>query len=134
MRKKKDMEMTLVELKKQDELQEEIERKNEYLEQLTIKSKKIGDKVKAMKKFEDFLEKVMNQNPDEFTELQSIVTRYDSLLEKNIELHKTQKSTTIALDRKTKELVQYQKDMETEMISINNKMSGQQQNLEFIDS
>ncbi len=126
--------MTLVELKKQDELQEEIERKNEYLEQLTIKSKKIGDKVKAMKKFEDFLEKVMNQNPDEFTELQSIVTRYDSLLEKNIELHKTQKSTTIALDRKTKELVQYQKDMETEMISINNKMSGQQQNLEFIDS
>ena len=89
MRKKKDMELTLVELKKQDELQEEIERKTEYLEQLKIKSNKIYSKVKGMKKFEDFLEKVMNQNPDEFTELQSIVTRYDSLLEKNIELHKT---------------------------------------------
>ena len=91
-----------------------------------MKSNKIYAKVKSMKKFEDFLEKVRDKNPDEVTELQDIVTRYDSLLEKNIELHKSQKQFTIDLDVKSKEIDQYQKDMETEMISINNKMSGQQ--------
>ena len=78
-----------------------------------------------MKKFDDFLEKVKDKNPDEFTELQDIVSRYNQLQDKNIELHQTQKSYTIELDKKTKELTQYQKEMETEVISINNKMSIQ---------
>ena len=76
MRKKKDMELTLQELNKQNQLQEEIEEKRDYLKLLQAKSNKISQKVRAMKKFDDFLEKVKDRNPDQFTELQDIVSRY----------------------------------------------------------
>ena len=41
------------------------------------KADKIEAKVQAMKKFENFLEKVKEQNPDEFAELIDIKSRYD---------------------------------------------------------
>ena len=69
MRKKKDLELTKQELDKQNLLHDEIVEKMQYLELLKAKSDKIAGKVKAMKKFEDFLEKVKENNQDQFTEL-----------------------------------------------------------------
>jgi hypothetical protein len=46
-----------------------------YLE----KSKKIEQKVKTMRKFEEFLENVRNQHSDDFDEIQAIVSRYKVL-------------------------------------------------------
>lgn len=71
------MELTKVEMNKCDQIVSEIEERNDYLEILKAKSNKISAKVKSMKKFDDFLEKVKDKNPDEFTELQDIVSRYN---------------------------------------------------------
>ena len=52
------------------------------------------------------------------------MSRYNQLQKKNEQLNATQTLYTEELDKKTKELTQYQKDMETKMISINNAMSN----------
>ena len=44
-----------------------------------------------MKKFEKFLEKVKDANPDEFSELIDILSRYKQLVAKNEELKLKQK-------------------------------------------
>lgn len=44
-----------------------------------------------MKKFEKFLEKVKDANPDEFSELIDILSRYKQLVAKNDELKMKQK-------------------------------------------
>ena len=87
-----------------------------------------------MKKFELFLEKVKDANQDEFGELQDILSRYNQLSNKNTELHNTQENFTVDLDKKSKELTSYIKDMDSEKMTINNRMSLQQQELESIDS
>ena len=43
-----------------------------------------------MKKFEKFLEKVKDANPDEFTDLVDIVSRYDQLVTNNVKLKEKQ--------------------------------------------
>lgn len=78
-----------------------------------------------MKKFDTFLERVREEHSDDFDEIQAIVNRYEVLEGNNKELHNTQKKLTQELDTKTKELTQYQKDMETEKITINNRISMQ---------
>lgn len=42
-----------------------------------------------MKKYDVYLETVKDNNPDEFTELQDIVSRHTQLETKNKELHDT---------------------------------------------
>jgi chromosome segregation ATPase len=86
-----------------------------------------------MKKYDEFLERVKDANQDEFAELQDILSRYKQLQGKNHELHATQAKYTTELDQKTKELTQFIKDMETEKITINNRMSKQQSDLEGIE-
>jgi len=122
MRKKKDMDLTGVELKKIEQLDDEIREKNEQLAIYKKKAEKIEGKVLLMKKFDTFLETVKDANQDEFGELIDIVSRYNQLKSKNEELHDTQERYTLELDKKTKELTSYIKDMETEKITINNRM------------
>lgn len=62
MRKKKDMELTGVEGKKIEQLDEEIREKNEQLYIYQAKAKRIEDKVKAMKQYDEFLEQVKDAN------------------------------------------------------------------------
>ena len=76
-----------------------------------------------MKKYDDFLETVKEANQDEFAELQDILSRYKQLEGKNKELHETQDKYTRELDLKTKDLSEFVKNMETEKITINNRMS-----------
>jgi hypothetical protein len=61
------------------------------LEQLTAKADKIERKMKAMKKFEMFLERVKENNPDEFQELHDILSRYQTLKASNERLQENQR-------------------------------------------
>jgi chromosome segregation ATPase len=133
MRKKKDMELTTVENQKIEKLEQEIQEKNEQLGVYQNKAGRIERKVHLMKKYDDFLERVKDNNQDEFAELQDILSRYKQLQGKNEELHETQDTYTTTLDHKTKELTQFRKDMETQMITINNRMSQQMGKLEHIE-
>lgn len=74
----------------------EIERKKEYLRILEEKSKRIEFKVRAMKKYELYLENVRDFNLDEYQELQDILSRYKTLKSSNIKL-----STNLAELEKT---------------------------------
>ena len=64
----------------------EIDEKYELLKYYKEKAEKIERKVESMRKFEKFLEKVKDANPDEFQELIDIHSRYEQLKEKNKEL------------------------------------------------
>ena len=86
MRKKKDQELTEQEKKKISQLDVEIDEKNELLKYYKEKAFKIERKVDSMRKFEKFLEKVKDANPDEFQELIDIHSRYVQLEDKNKEL------------------------------------------------
>ena len=70
------MDLTAVELKKIEQLDDEIREKNEQLAIYTKKADKIEKKVQQMKKFDTFLEVVKDANQDEFGELQDIISRY----------------------------------------------------------
>lgn len=78
-----------------------------------------------MKKFELFLEKVKDANPDEFSELIDILSRYKQLVSKNDELKLKQKEYADEHDQISKELSNFEKTMEMEQTLINNRMSKQ---------
>ena len=56
------------------------------LDELNEKSRRIDRKSAAMKKYEDFLKLVREQNSDDFTELSDIVNRFTTLNESNKKL------------------------------------------------
>jgi uncharacterized short protein YbdD (DUF466 family) len=50
------------------------------------KKNRIDLKVKAMKKYETYLESVRDRNPDEYQELSDILSRYQTLKRSNLNL------------------------------------------------
>lgn len=58
MRKKKDMELTAIENKKIEQLEDEIKEKTKQHAYIQSQAKRIEDKVNQFKKFESFLETV----------------------------------------------------------------------------
>jgi hypothetical protein len=76
-----------------------------------------------MKQYEQFLEKVKDSNPDEFSELIDILSRYKQLVSKNDELKLKQKEYADEHDHISHELSTFEKTMEMEQTLINNRMS-----------
>jgi hypothetical protein len=64
-------------------------------------AKKIETKVQYMQKFEAFLEKVKDQHPDEFQELNDILSRYQTLKHSNRRLQAQQDSLNKELEHYT---------------------------------
>jgi hypothetical protein len=126
MRKKKDVELTRGEERKIEEYNQSIADKLLLLKVYKTKAEKIESKVRSMKKFELFLEGVKDANPDEFSELQDILSRYKQLVSKNDELKLKQKEYADEHDSISRELSNYEKSMEMEQTLINNRMSNQQ--------
>jgi len=89
MRMRKDQDLGAQEERKIQQLEEEIHDKSQLYEMYLKKANQIERKVKNMKKFEAFLEKVKDGNQDEFSELADIFGRYKQLSNKNRELHET---------------------------------------------
>lgn len=131
---RKDSELTNQEKNKINTLKEDIEEKKAAHKFYQDEATKIENKVKKMKQFETFLDKVKDQNQDEFSELADILGRYQQLSRKNKELHETQDKYTAEIDKKTKDLTAYIKEMETKKITINNNMTQQQIRLEKVDN
>jgi len=133
MRRVKDEELAQTEKRKIDKLEEEIGEKKQQLEIYKTKSMKIEKKVESMKKFEKFLEKVKDANPDEFPELIDILSRHKQLIAKNQELKRKQKEYADEHEKISRQLTQYETQMEMKKTLINNKMSKQKEQLEQID-
>jgi hypothetical protein len=58
--------------------------------------------MKAMKKFEQFLERVKENNPDEFQELHDILSRYQTLKASNERLQENQRKFIEEVDHLNK--------------------------------
>jgi|LauGreDrversion4_2_1035121.scaffolds.fasta_scaffold45848_1 predicted esterase YcpF (UPF0227 family) len=76
MRRKKDAELYKIEEEKIKDKNEEVLRGIYQKDQLAAKAKQIEDRVKSMKQFEDFLEKVKEKHSDEFQEINDILQRH----------------------------------------------------------
>ena len=93
------------------------------MEAYQLKSAKIEAKVKEMKMYEDFLERVKEQNPDEFPELNDIVLRHSQLIEKQKELQETQTDYADRTEDLNNRLIAFEKEVKLDQLRINNNMA-----------
>ena len=100
---------------------------------MSAKADKIERKMKAMKKFEMFLERVKENNPDEFQELHDILSRYQTLKASNERLQENQRKFIEEVDHLNKQIAVYTKEMNTMKMTLNNKIATKQQRLEKIE-
>jgi hypothetical protein len=102
-------------IKQQNELliqkEKEIERKQKQLEILQQKSKRISLKREAIMKYERYLENVQQSNTDEFEDIGTILTRYNTLIDSNKNLQKKNHLLEEEAEKKKLEIVQYNADM-----------------------
>ena len=89
MRRKKDAELARIEKDKIDEKEAEKKVGEKVMVSLKTKADIIEKKVLLMQKFEGFLEKVKEQHPDEFQELNDIVSRFRTLEAANKKLQES---------------------------------------------
>ena len=102
----------------------EIGKKKEYQRILEEKSKRIELKVLAMKKYEAYLDNVRDCNPDEYQELQDILSRYKTLKSSNIKLSTNLSELEKNLDDLKNNVTKYEKDMKTEIMQLNNDIAN----------
>lgn len=100
---------------------------------LQKKDERIELKKKALSKYKDYLEMVREQNPDDFEEVDSIKSRYQTLVSENKKLD----NTIETLDNQLKEMkdnrIKYIKDKETGLVKLNNEISQKKTILEKIN-
>mmetsp|Transcript_39787 Transcript_39787/g.38345 ORF Transcript_39787/g.38345 Transcript_39787/m.38345 type:complete len:98 (-) Transcript_39787:382-675(-) len=87
---------------------------------LIEKAKRIELKVKAMKKYEKYLENVRDQNNDEYTDLSEILARYWTLKNANTNLIETRDKLNKDLEDLKNEVTAYEKTMKISIMSLNN--------------
>jgi chromosome segregation ATPase len=121
------------EMKKIDMLKKQIDKKKEQYEILLNKKNRIDLKVKAMKKYETYLESVRDRNPDEYQELNDILSRYQTLKRSNLTLTAKMQSLERELDDLKNAVTKYEKDMKTEIMQLNNEIAQLTQNFEKIE-
>ena len=86
-----------------------------------------------MKKYEAYLESVRDRNPDEYQELQDILSRYWTLKKSNNKLTENMKSLEKELEDLKNTVTKYEKDMNTEIMQLNNDIAQLQQRFESIE-
>ena len=86
-----------------------------------------------MKKYEAYLESVRDRNPDEYQELQDILSRYETLKRSNTSLTQNMKRLEKELEDLKNTVAKYEKDMNTEIMQLNNDIAQLQQRFESIE-
>ena len=76
-----------------------------------------------MKKYEAYLESVRDRNPDEYQELQDILSRYETLKRSNTSLTQNMKRLEKELEDLKNTVAKYEKDMNTEIMQLNNDIA-----------
>lgn len=133
MRRKKDMQLHEIEEEKIKEKEKESLRGKEIKASLNQKAKDIERKVERMQKFEAFLERVKEQHPDEFQELNDILSRYYTLQKANKKLSEAQEDLTKKLDNLQHQITEQTQKAITQKIKLNNDISQKQQDLEKLE-
>ena len=93
-----------------------IDKKKEQYQILLDKQNRINLKVRAMKKYEAYLESVRDRNPDEYQDLSDILSRYWTLKNSNTKLTAKMQSLEKELDELKNNVTKYEKDMKTDIM------------------
>ena len=88
------------------------------------KQARINLKVKAMKKYEAYLESVRDRNTDEYSELNDILARYATLKKSNMKLSDKMQQLETELEELKQTVANYEKDMKTQIMQLNNEIAG----------
>lgn len=110
--------------------QEELARRKEELESLRRQTHNISIKVKSMKTYERYLEQVKERNPDEYSELSDIKSRYETLKNSNSKRQKEIQSDYEALKTSKNNFVN---STNIEIMSLNNQITTKQGDKELMD-
>ena len=102
--------------------------------ELKEKYNRVERKVEAMREYEDFLQKVKNEHPDEYNELQDIVNRYNTLYESNQKLQQNLNELNKKKEVINAKMTNYMKEKKTQQMTITNEIGGLQKYLETIES
>ena len=114
-------------------LKKQIDKKKEQYQILLDKQTRINLKVKAMKKYEAYLESVRDRNPDEYQELNDILSRYWTLKNSNNKLTENMKNLERELEDLKTTVANYEKDMNFQIMQLNNEIGGLQLRYEQIE-
>lgn len=102
------------------QLDEEIKEQQVKLTICENKALDIDRSVDSMKRYESFLEKVKEANPDEFEDLISILSRYKTLLSRNNDLKNMQKETIAQNEKISSNLVKLEAELQSRTMEMSN--------------
>lgn len=77
-----------------------------------------------MRKYESYLDSVKEYNPDEYQELSDILARYWTLKNSNTKLNHNLTALERELDDLKNSVTKYEKDMKTDIMSLNNDIAS----------
>jgi predicted nucleic acid-binding Zn-ribbon protein len=120
--KKSDLNIALVtdENEKKDS---EISRKEKQLAILRQKAKRIEKRKLAVEQYQIYLEKVREKNSDEYSEISDILARYTTLTDAHFKLKGDLEAKEKQLAEIKASVVKYEKDMNTEIMKLNNNIA-----------
>lgn len=132
-RKFKDSEATKVEKAKIILLDEEIKVQQIKLSICENKALDIDRSVDSMRRYEQFLEKVKEANPDEFEDLISILSRYKTLLSRNKDLKNMQLETIAKNEEISTNLVKLEAELQSRTMEMSNMKAKRTEDQFMVD-
>ena len=112
---------------------DELNRRKEELESLRRQTHNISIKVKSMKSYEQYLEQVKEKNPDEYSELADIRSRYETLKNSNIKISEKQREIQLEYENLKASKTNFVNRTNIEIMSLNNQITNKQSEKEKMD-
>ncbi|CAK68257.1 unnamed protein product (macronuclear) [Paramecium tetraurelia] len=129
--KKKRAEGRLEEERRQKiQKEKEIQDLNGQLQELEKKQQKLEKKVTSMKKYEEYLDSVAKQYPEQYHDMASILERHSTLSSQNQKLVEEHQSMEKEYETLKYILTQSEKDKSHEILQFNNDIKELQKKLE----
>lgn len=116
------------------EKRRQIEKQKIKLEVYRQQTQAIKRETEAISVYQDYLQKVKNENPDEYTELKDILSRYKVLIKSQSELKAKQLELSRQLDSKTSSVAKTEDELNNLIMNLNTEMFDLQRKMEVIMS
>lgn len=121
------------ELRQKRQKEERIEQLNHDIEELSIRAAQLEKEVTRMRKYEDFLERVREKNPDDFTDISDILARYTTLKQSYEDLMKKRHQLEEELQDIKWTRDQYEKEKKDQLMELAIDIANTQKSIEDLD-
>lgn len=113
-----------------DQKQKEIDALRMSCADLQRQQDKLDRKVRALKKYEDYLENVKNSNQDQYNDPGEIIQRYKTLIKSNEHLVRDHSNLEQEFEKLKIECTTFEKEKNHEILQLNNEIKDLQKLLE----